>query len=75
MRTMHMAPNDILLALSLDFHDDLKVGRVEETIFRLEQDIKSRFPDIKRLFIEVQSKEDHQRSVITSRRERRAEQE
>ncbi len=74
MRTMHMAPNDILLALSLDFHDDLKVGHVEETIFRLENDIKARFPDIKRLFIEVQSLQDHHRSVMTSRRNRRAEQ-
>jgi cation diffusion facilitator family transporter len=75
LRTMHLAPNDILLALSIDFHDNLSSGRVEQTIFRLEQDIKSRFPDVKRLFIEVQSKEDHHRSVMTSRRERRAEQE
>lgn len=75
MRTLHMAPNDILLALSLDFRDDLSVGRVERTIFRLEKDIKARFPDIRRLFIEVQSMEDHHRSVITSRRERRSEQE
>ena len=63
LRSMHMAPNDILLALSLDFHDNLNAGRVEQTIFRLEQDIKSRFPDVKRLFIEVQSRRDHDRVV------------
>ena len=74
LRTLHMAPNDILLALSLDFHDELSAGRVEQTIFKLEKDIKNRFPDIRRLYIEVQSKEDHNRAVMTSRRERRSEQ-
>jgi len=72
LRSMHMAPNDILLALSLDFHDDLSSGRVEETIFQLEQDIKSRFPDIKRLYIEVQSQRDHDRVAATERRAERA---
>jgi len=74
LRSMHMAPNDILLALSLDFHDELNAGRVEQTIFRLEKDIKARFPDVRRLYIEVQSKDDHNRSVVTSRRERRRDQ-
>jgi cation diffusion facilitator family transporter len=72
LRTMHMAPNDILLALSLDFHDNLDSGRVEETIFKLEQDIKSRFPDVKRLFIEVQSQRDHDRVAAAERRPERA---
>jgi cation diffusion facilitator family transporter len=72
LRTMHMAPNDILLALSLDFHDNLDSGRVEETIFKLEQDIKSRFPDVKRLFIEVQSQRDHDRVAAAERRTERA---
>lgn len=72
LRTMHMAPNDILLALSLDFHDELTLGRVEETIFQLEQDIKSRFPDIKRLYIEVQSQRDHNRVAAAERRAERA---
>jgi len=72
LRTMHLAPNDILLALSLDFHDNLNAGRVEETIFRLEQDIKGRFPDVKRLFIEVQSQRDHDRVAAAERRTERA---
>ncbi|MHA1164565.1 MAG: cation diffusion facilitator family transporter [Alphaproteobacteria bacterium] len=72
LRTMHMAPNDILLALSLDFHDNLSSGRVEETIYRLEQDIKARFPDVKRLFIEVQSQRDHDRVAAAERRAERA---
>lgn len=72
LRTLHMAPNDVLLALSLDFRDDLSAGRVEETITRLEQDIKTRFPEVKRLYIEIQSQQDHQRSVTAERRAERA---
>lgn len=72
LRTMHLAPNDILLALSLDFHDNLSVGDVEQSISRIERDIKGRFPDIKRLFIEVQSKEDHHRAVLAARRSQRS---
>lgn len=71
LRTMHLAPNDVILALSLDFHDKLSVGDVEQSITRIERDIKARFPEIKRLFIEVQSQEDHHRAVVAARRARR----
>lgn len=54
LRTMHMGPQDILLALSLDFADTVPAGEVEQTISELERRIKGRFPDIKRIFIEVQ---------------------
>lgn len=59
LRTMHLGPEDILLAISLDFHDDLTSGDVEKTIFELEKEIKSAFGSVKRLFIEVQSERDH----------------
>ncbi len=72
LRTMHLAPNDILLTLSLDFQNNLNAGRVEDTIFQLEQDIKARFPDVKRLFIEVQSQRDHDRVAAAERRTERA---
>ena len=72
LRTMHLAPQDILLALSLDFRDDLTAGQVEEEIQRLEREIKQRFPEITRLFIEVQSQEGHQRIARAERRRARA---
>jgi len=74
LRSMHLAPNDILLALSIDFNDNMKVSEVEDSIARIEGDIKSRFPEVKRLFIEVQGQEDHHRSVMMAKRQRRAEQ-
>jgi len=53
--TMHLGPSDILLNISLDFKDAMSSGNVEATISELETSIKSKFPEIKRVFIEAQS--------------------
>ena len=53
--TMHLGPEDILLNISLDFKDAMSSGNVEETISALETNIKNKFPEIKRVFIEAQS--------------------
>ncbi len=52
--TMHFGPNDILLNVSLDFSDRLSSAEVENAVSTLERRIKTRFPDIKRVFIEAQ---------------------
>ena len=57
--TMHMGPDDILLNLSVDFADDLNSVEVEAVISELERRIKSAHPEIKRLFIEAQSRAGH----------------
>jgi len=61
LRTMHLGPNDVLLALSIDFYDNLSAGTVEATISKLERQIKKAYPEVTRLFIEVQSEWDHDR--------------
>ena len=70
IRTLHRGPDDILLALSLDFDDDIKAGDVEDAIYSLELKIKGRFPVVKRLFIEVQRKEHHAQEVQKARESR-----
>ncbi len=57
--TMHFGPNDILLNLSLDFKNDIPAGEVENIISMFEQKIKQMHPEIKRVFIEVQSRHGH----------------
>ena len=52
--TMHFGPHDILLNVSLDFSDRLSSAEVEKNVSALELRIKTRFLDIKRLFIEAQ---------------------
>lgn len=59
LRSIHFGPEDVLVALSLDFHNHLNAGQVESTIYELERTLKQRFPEIKRVFIEVQARRDH----------------
>jgi len=59
IRTLHRGPNDVLLALSVDYVDTVSAGDVERTNTELEIAIKGRYPVVKRLFIEVQSAKDH----------------
>jgi len=59
LRTMHLGPNDILVAASCDFHDGESARTVEATTGRLERAIKSAYPDVRQLYIEVQSEADH----------------
>ena len=65
LRTMHMGPHDILLALSLDVDNELPAGDIEDAIYDIELAIKAKYPDITRVFIEVQSAADHAESVWT----------
>jgi cation diffusion facilitator family transporter len=58
-RTMHFGPNEILVALSLDFRNDLTAGKVEDTVARLEQKIRAAFPQAGRIYIEAQSFASH----------------
>lgn len=53
--TMHMGPTDILLNLSVDFKDTISSKIVEKTITEFESEIKSAYPEVKRIFIEAQS--------------------
>jgi divalent metal cation (Fe/Co/Zn/Cd) transporter len=63
IRTLHRGPNDVLLAISIDFKNNITVGKVENTIYKLELAIKERHPDVKRLYIEVQNKRHHAEEV------------
>ena len=66
LRTMHMGPSDVLLALSLDFSDEDSVGEADDTIFDIETRIKTRFPEVTRLYIEVQSLRHHLAGLANS---------
>ncbi|NNG05586.1 MAG: cation transporter [Inquilinus sp.] len=63
MLTMHLGPKDVLLNISLDFADGLTANDVEAAISRMEKAIKQAYPQIKRVFIEAQSRQGHQDSL------------
>jgi cation diffusion facilitator family transporter len=59
IRTMHLGPEDVLVAASVDFNDTENAKSVEATTARIERAIKARYPEVKRFFIEVQSANAH----------------
>ncbi len=70
IRTLHRGPDDVLLALSVDYEDEIPAGMVERTNTELELAIKERFPVVKRLFIEVQSAQHHAEEVARAHKMR-----
>ena len=54
--TMHFGPNDVLVALSLDFDDERTAAEVENAVLNIEQRIKAAHPEITRVFVEAQSR-------------------
>jgi cation diffusion facilitator family transporter len=61
--TMHFGPQDVLVALSLDFENAQPASSVESTVSRLERRIKSAYPEVTRVFIEAQSFEASSRTT------------
>lgn len=61
IRTMHLGPHDVLVAASAEFHASESAESVMATTSRLEHAVKAKYPDVKRLYIEVQSAEEHRR--------------
>lgn len=55
LRTMHLGPEDVLVAASVDAIDGLPAEKVEALTSQLESAIKAKFPEVRRLFIETQS--------------------
>jgi cation diffusion facilitator family transporter len=54
--TLHMGPHYVLLNVSVDFKDSLPAGEVEQAIDRLTREIRQAHPNIKRVFVEAESK-------------------
>ncbi len=61
--TMHMGPEDVLLNISLDFHDNISSGEVEKAITQLEIQIKQKHPEVARIFIEAQNRIAHLKNI------------
>ena len=54
--TMHMGPEFILVNVSVDFSDNIRVGEIEETVARMDHQIKTHFPNVKRVFVEAEAR-------------------
>ncbi len=54
--TMHMGPDYVLVNVSADFKEGITSNEVEDSIAVLDRNIKHQFPNVKRVFIEAESK-------------------
>jgi cation diffusion facilitator family transporter len=53
--TMYLAPDDVMLALDVDFDDHLTATQVEEAVVAMQDSIRAGHPEYKRIFIEAKS--------------------
>ena len=63
--TMHMGPEYILVNVSADFASSASSDDVESSIAELDKRVKERFPLVKRLFVEAESRENFLNTVHT----------
>jgi cation diffusion facilitator family transporter len=53
--TMYLAPDDVMLALDVDFDDHLTATQVEAAVVAVQNTIRAKHPEFKRIFIEAKS--------------------
>ena len=58
--TLHLGPKDLIVCVSLDFLDKLNSPQVEESVSRIETDIRKAVPEVSKVFIEAQNWLSHQ---------------
>jgi cation diffusion facilitator family transporter len=49
--TVHLGPDQVLAALTVDFVDEISAGEVEATVQRLEDAVRARHPEVVALFV------------------------
>jgi cation diffusion facilitator family transporter len=53
--TLHFGPNSVLLALDVQFRDELTADEIEHAVDRLESAIRTRRPEVKHIFLEAEA--------------------
>ncbi|MFD2207617.1 cation diffusion facilitator family transporter [Kiloniella antarctica] len=61
--SLQNGPMDILVTLSIDFKDGILSQEVEATIAKIEKEIRTAQPDVRKVFIEAQSWRTHNRAA------------
>ncbi|MFD2721041.1 cation diffusion facilitator family transporter [Hymenobacter monticola] len=53
--TSYLGPADVILALDVEFKDNLTAEEIEHAIDKLQDDIRAKYPEMKRIFVEAKS--------------------
>ena len=54
--TMHMGPDYVLVNVSIEFRNNIPAGDLENIIADMDTQIKEKFPTVKRIFVEAESR-------------------
>ncbi|WP_019833417.1 cation diffusion facilitator family transporter [Sphingomonas sp. PR090111-T3T-6A] len=54
--SIHLAPDQVVATVSLDFDDDLRTGQIERAVAGIERRVQSLYPEIRSLFIRPQAR-------------------
>jgi cation diffusion facilitator family transporter len=65
--TSYLGPQDVVLALDVQFERNLSAAQVEQTIDGLQDAIRAKYPEFKRIFIEAKSIGQKERTASTAR--------
>ena len=63
--TMHFGPEEVLLAVNVEFRSELSSEEIAYSVDRIEQNIRSKYPEVKRIFIEAESISTKKRQTAT----------
>ena len=66
--TLHMGPEFVLATISIEVASDVSAESVEECVAALTGEIKAIDPSLRRVFIEVERRSDHEREIADSLR-------
>jgi divalent metal cation (Fe/Co/Zn/Cd) transporter len=53
---VHLAPEEVIVALSLEFADELKTTEIEAAVIRLEERIRAKHPQVISVFVKPQTR-------------------
>jgi cation diffusion facilitator family transporter len=56
VRTMQLGPKDVLVTASLDVLDTVTAGEIKAANTRFEQTLRARFPEVQKLYVEIEAK-------------------
>lgn len=61
--TVHLAPNQIVVATSLEFADELRTSQIEARVTELELQVRRRYPAVVAIFVKPQSPEGYRATI------------
>jgi len=61
--TNHVGPDDVIVCMSLDFADHVTSNQIEAVVSQVEKEIKGKFEQVSRVYIEAQNYRSHRRDA------------